>query len=260
MAIKNMTESEYITAWSLNAKQHFEDGDYEWLCDFISPYKTILEIGCGAGYSTLAFLLRGIRILAIDVNQAAIQATCDLLRKYDKGAEIVAETASFNASDALLWNVDVLNVIDSVKNVLSGLRVDLIVLCNPGGAMKSDITVREANLLFQHGFSKEEVNGHLQQGNGYFLHKYALIYAAADIARDTERPLLLVERGTKRELSDLFDVVAEDTGMRNFLRDFRAIKQPPDGGVTLGRVCNTDNEIINENEKMFWGAGIYVYD
>ena len=258
MAIKNMTESEYITAWSLNAKQHFEDGDYEWLCDFISPYKTILEIGCGAGYSTLAFLLREISVLATDINQAAIQTTYNLLCEYDQDAEIVEGTASFGASDALIWNVDVVHSGDFVKAVLNELRINLVVLCNPGGAMRPEITKREADLLFQHGFLEEEVNGHLQQGNGYFLHKYALIYAAADIARDTERPLLLVERGTKRELSDLFDVVAEDAGMRNFLRDFRAIKQPPDGGVTLGRVCNANNEIMNE--ELFWGAGIYAYD
>lgn len=34
-ATKEMTEKEYVSCWSLNAMQHFHDGDYVWICDFI---------------------------------------------------------------------------------------------------------------------------------------------------------------------------------------------------------------------------------
>ena len=37
-------EKDYISRWNSNAKQHFDDGDYEWICDFIKKkyeiYKT----------------------------------------------------------------------------------------------------------------------------------------------------------------------------------------------------------------------------
>ena len=65
---------EYIANWTLNAKQHFDDGDYEWLCDIIQQCfpeescKRILELGCGAGYSTLVFLLRDYSVISVDIN------------------------------------------------------------------------------------------------------------------------------------------------------------------------------------------------
>jgi len=82
-----MTEGEYIFAWSLNGQQHFDDGDYEWICNKIrqipseNPLNHILEIGCGAGYSTLAFVLRGFEVFAIDMKEEAIESTRKLLEK-----------------------------------------------------------------------------------------------------------------------------------------------------------------------------------
>ena len=53
-----IAEKKYIARWTVNAKQHFDNGDYSWVCDLIKdpPYHRILEIGCGAGYSTLSLL------------------------------------------------------------------------------------------------------------------------------------------------------------------------------------------------------------
>lgn len=55
-----ISQEQYIDAWEHNAKQHFADGDYEWACNQISHYKTVFEIGCGAGYSTLALAKKSI--------------------------------------------------------------------------------------------------------------------------------------------------------------------------------------------------------
>ena len=74
-----MTSEEYIEAWNLNAKQHFNDGDYEWNCDRIrqipSDMNKIFEIGCGSGYSTLTLVLRDFDVVSIDANKSAIEAT-----------------------------------------------------------------------------------------------------------------------------------------------------------------------------------------
>ncbi len=50
--LKIMKPEEYVVAWNNNAKQHFDDGDYEWICNQIPQYRNVLEIGCGSGYST----------------------------------------------------------------------------------------------------------------------------------------------------------------------------------------------------------------
>lgn len=78
-----VAEEDYISRWNVNAKKHFDDGDYEWICDLINidsafqSYHRILEIGCGAGYSTLMFAIRDLSIMAIDVNEAALNCKKD---------------------------------------------------------------------------------------------------------------------------------------------------------------------------------------
>ena len=59
-----IAEKDYISRWKVASKQHFDDGDYCWVCDLIKdpPYHRILEIGCGAGHSTLSFLQKQNRI------------------------------------------------------------------------------------------------------------------------------------------------------------------------------------------------------
>lgn len=62
-----MIISDYIKRWKKNTKQHFKDGDYEWVASLVekSGAKRIIEIGCSVGYSTLALANRGVQVLSI---------------------------------------------------------------------------------------------------------------------------------------------------------------------------------------------------
>lgn len=101
---------EYISKWTHNTKQHFDDGDYEWLCDAIQQCfpggscKRILEVGCGAGYSTLVFLLRDYHVVSVDINDEAITHTDALIKEHDYTSEIISTNVTNNIhTDALLW-------------------------------------------------------------------------------------------------------------------------------------------------------------
>ncbi len=79
-------EKDHISHWNTNAKQHFEDGDYEWICSLInesSELKSchrIFEIGCGGGYSTLMFAIKDFPVEYMDINEVAISSTKNCLR------------------------------------------------------------------------------------------------------------------------------------------------------------------------------------
>lgn len=114
--ILKTAEKDYITRWSVNAKQHFEDEDYEWICDLINkiptkqPCSRILEIGCGAGYSTLTFILRDFYVLAIDINGEAIKDTKTLIERHNCDAQIIElETDIFTDVDSNLWKIDLVH-------------------------------------------------------------------------------------------------------------------------------------------------------
>ena len=247
-----MTQQEYAEAWAVNARQHFDDGDYEWLCDQIEPYHNILEIGCGAGYSTLVLTLRGHHVLSVDINPDALQKTKELIIENDYEAEIATGSIDFDEKDVWLWNADVVGNREALISVTSQLPIDLILLCNPGGNLDPHLRKCEADLLMRYGFTKAEIDQRCHQNAIPLLHKFSMIDAAADIALRCGKPLMIVERGDKEQVTETLEQISIDTGMRRMHEDFREIRKPPEGGITLGDVDGV------KSEQLFWGAGLYA--
>ena len=249
--LKRMKQEEYIEAWNNNAKQHFDDGDYEWICDQIAQYGNVLEIGCGSGYSTLVLVLRDHKVLSVDVNAKALQVTKELIIKNDYEAEIATTSIEFNMFDAWLWNIDAVGNRESLIQVVNQLPIDLILLCNPGGNLDPNLRVNEVNLLKQYGFSQAEIDENYRHGMIHLLHKFSLIDAAADIAIKSDKPLFIVERGSQNQVRETHNQIESDTHMRKVFNTFREIRCEPEDGIKLGDVDG------KKEESLFWGAGMF---
>ena len=259
---EDMLRKEYISNWTLNAKQHFDDGDYEWLCDLIQQWfpvgtcKRILELGCGAGYSTLVFLLRDYRVVSVDVNDEAITHTDALIKQYDYTSEIkTTDDPDFSQADALLWRKDLVEewgLINALTKQQANLNpINLIVLCNPGGNISGTISSQELNLLLSGGFCCEEIYKNLHAGCISLLHKWALIYASCALSKSTGIPLLIVERETVENVDNTLSQISSDTGMPIAKRSSRPIRPTPDGGTILGNLADATGQLC-------WDAAVYV--
>lgn len=256
------SEKDYLSSWVQNAKQHFEDGDYEWLCDFIQkcfPDKTckrILELGCGAGFSTLIFLLRDYQVVSIDINNEAIIHTDRLIKEHDYTSKIKTKDEPDNSQvDALLWKKDLVHewglVNALVKQQESINPINVIVLCNPGGNLSALITKQELDLLRSGGFSDEEISENLRLGFTDLLHKWAIIYAACALSRSTGIPLLIVEREIENEVQSTLDQISKDATMVIVKSSSRPIKNAPNGGTFLMNTMDTTGQL-------YWGAALYI--
>ena len=255
-------EKEYISRWTLNAKQHFDSGDYEWVCDFIhqcfpdGTCKRILELGCGAGYSTLVLLLRDYQVVSIDINHEAIAHTDTLIKAHDYSSEIkTTDEPGIIQADALLWQKDIVNewglVYALTRLQANDNPIDLIILCNPGGNVSREITPQEQELLKNGGFSKEEISYNIQNGCIDLLHKWALTYASCALSRSTGIPLLIVERETEKEINNTLEQISDDASMVIAMSSSRPIKNAPDGGTVL---MNT----LSATEQQYWKAGLFI--
>lgn len=253
---------EYISKWTHNAKQHFDDGDYEWLCDFIQQCfpdgacKRILELGCGAGYSTLVFLLRDYQVVSIDMNNEAIVYTDALIREHDYTSEIkTKDEPDYSQTDALLWRKDIIHewglVNALVKQQANVNPIHVIVLCNPGGNLSTQITPEELDLLRTGGFSEEEICKNLRKDFTDLLHKWALIYAACALSRSTGIPLLIVERETENEVKSTLAQISKDATMVIAKSSSKPIKNAPNGGTFLMNTMDTTGQLC-------WGAALYI--
>lgn len=233
-------EKYYISQWKENALQHYIDGDYGWLCDFIKENARychgIAEIGCGAGYSTLSFLERGLKVLSFDINQEAIDVTQKLLR--EKGF-----------TDVPILNADAIHQVEQISDTIiqHSESIELIILCNPGGNLSSSITKGEYNILSCFGFTEDEVIANYNERGIHLLHKWAMIYAACVIATLCQKAILIVERATKQELIELFDQISKDVGNRCICSAYHPINDAPKNGVKLSA----------SGGKCHWGAAIF---
>ena len=64
-----MVEKEYANKWENSSRFFQANTYYKWMCEFVKPYQTIVEIGCGTGYSTLSLIESGHKVICVDNNQ-----------------------------------------------------------------------------------------------------------------------------------------------------------------------------------------------
>ena len=88
-------KKEYAELWNKDALKMNSNGLYNWMSNQIENYKTILEIGCGSGISTLNLLKNGHNVICVEFNSNCIDMTKKLLNEngYDN-VDIINEQIS----------------------------------------------------------------------------------------------------------------------------------------------------------------------
>ena len=241
MATLHEAQEDYIKHWKKNAEQHFKDGDYDWIASLVekSGAQRILEIGCGVGYSTLALANRGIQALSIDPIPEAIDETSKLLESFGISVGILGDGTK---PGMLLKQADAIEDYSIVSEYTQW--IDLILICNPGGKLESDLTENELEMLHWGKYSDDQ----MKEETVPSLHKWAVIIAAGRLAKENNKKLVIVDRGSIEELESVLDIIQISTGMRGIGRASREIKDAPEGGIQLdGRNAG----------QLFWGAGLY---
>ena len=73
----------YSEQWDISAQYFYNKGYYSWMADKLTGYKNVLEVGCGTGYSTLALVEKGYRVIVVEKNPECINKAKKLL--YENG-------------------------------------------------------------------------------------------------------------------------------------------------------------------------------
>ena len=109
----------YANQWDISAQFFYEKGYYSWMAQRINKFQTVVEVGCGTGYSTLALVENGHKVIAIDKNRDCIAKAKQLLlnRGIAEDSVIFIEgdiaedsfrsriTSTFEFDVVLCWNV-----------------------------------------------------------------------------------------------------------------------------------------------------------
>ncbi len=242
MASIHDAKLEYIAKWRQNSIQHFIAGDYDWVASLIlsAGADRIMEIGCGIGYSTLAIASHGIQALSIDTIPEAIEETNKLLLENGVPVTVLGEGTG---AVIALKKANIFDDFENLKGLVIKFQVKLILLCNPGGKLETDLTIKEMEMLHWGKYPKAQ----MKEETIPALHKWAILIAAAKMAKETGCLLMIVDRGGLVNLDDTLNVMEKATAMKGIGRTGREIQPPPEDGIKLD----------GGEKEMYWGAGLY---
>lgn len=179
----------YAENWQKDTIEMNSNGLYDWMSEQIKGYKTILEIGCGSGVSTLNLLKRGHEIISVEFNKHCIEMTRKLLTKNGyKKIKIINEQISEN---------NCINLLKKIK-----CEFDLVICWNPGGSasLTEDEISNKVKDLYLNGY-KEPLIG--------FESNYAedLVRSACKIGELLNIDTHIIDRYEEdKEISDYIDI------------------------------------------------------
>jgi SAM-dependent methyltransferase len=118
---------EYEDEWRTDASYFSQIGAYDWMCQSLNGLKSILEVGCGVGYSTLALATRGYQVVSVDENPYCCYAAAKLI-----------ENSKFDVTQIHRGKVN------AISEDVYSQRFDPIQL----GTLEKQITILDGDVIF----------------------------------------------------------------------------------------------------------------
>lgn len=194
-------EKEYANQWDASAEFFYRKGYYSWMAQAVKEFHTVLEIGCGTGFSTLALLEAGHRVIAIDCNPECIAKAQSLIGSNETLAKNVVflegdvANPTFRAIIALEFSYDA-------------------VLCwNVGSCWSKEMFQRCLPQLHEYGLSDEQIREDPESS-----YVELVIWSTSMVASIRQVPIHLIERGNEalsEGTTSYYRVLKDEIGYRN---------------------------------------------
>ena len=213
-----LAEKTYCDAWNISSKFFYDNDYYVWMCNKVSPFNTVLEIGCGTGYSTLSLVEKGHAVISIEKNHECIVKAKELLKENN-----YFESVQFVEGDLIDQGIDIC--------VKLCPNIDVLVCWNPGPGVtrKDDIIKAYYSDLVKYGLDKQQIYQNTESS-----YTELLLYRACVIAKALRIPIHIIDR-IQSPYTDkaYYNTLASTVGYSHIDFDILAAKSISRGGVPL---------------------------
>ena len=235
-----MTQKEnYALEWNKSAQFFYDHNSYKHLSDQIKKYKTVLEIGCGTGQSTLSLLEAGHNVIAIDQNSYCIEKAKQLIES--SGYSIKETPADLTAKSVCFVECDITEP-DFENNILSNISPDVVICWNVGTYFDKAKAEDVIPKIIEYGLTPEEITQNIESSYGELM-----LWHTCRIAKNKNCAVHIVDRGIQKvtRFNDpYYSFLKRDLG-------FRTIKYANIKGTTLskgGRQLITKGQLNTQEE------------
>jgi SAM-dependent methyltransferase len=139
-------ELKYAEQWDISGKYFYDSGYYSWMTDKLKSFKSIVEIGCGTGYSTLALIEKGHTVIAIDKNKDCLEMAKKLL------------VQNGYSNQAIFLEGDVA-VDDFRKFIVDNYSFDAVVCWNVGSYWSRQMIKFYLPYMLEYGLNQQQIMG-----------------------------------------------------------------------------------------------------
>ncbi|SKC80005.1 class I SAM-dependent methyltransferase [Maledivibacter halophilus] len=146
-------KKEYSEQWDKSSAFFYNNNDYNWMCGLIKSYNTVLEIGCGTGYSTLALIKNGHKVIAIEKNEYCMGKAKNLI--LSNGYKIGDLGDDIGKCDVIFILMD---VCDNNSNfIIEAIPFDIVICWNIGTYWSTTMIQNYVPKLMQYGLTLEQI-------------------------------------------------------------------------------------------------------
>jgi len=169
----------YAEQWNASSKYFYDKKNYEWMTMKVSDYHTIVEIGCGTGYSTLGMVEQGHTVISIDKNRDCLS----------KAKELITEKGYANRVTFL--EGDIATEAFQAK-LLNNYKFDVVVCWNMGTYWNQSMMQFYFPYLLKYGLTIPQI-----KDNPESSYAELIIWDACKLASSKNVPVHIVDRGTR---------------------------------------------------------------
>lgn len=183
-------KEKYALEWNNSAQYFYDHNSYKHLTNHIKKYKTVLEIGCGTGQSTLALLEAGHSVISIDQNIYCIEKAKKLIQT--SGYCICEDVSNLPPKSVCFIECDVTSNRFELE-ILPSISPDVVICWNVGSHWDKAKVNDAVPKMIEYGLSPEQISENTESSYGELI-----IWRTSAIAKAKECAVHIVDRGIQK--------------------------------------------------------------
>lgn len=220
----------YSKQWAESADYFNSTNAYSWMCNKVKAFKTILEVGCGTGQSTIALLNEGHKVIAIEKNLHCVESAANNIRS--SGYKVGNVIESINEKDVVILHAELIDL----ERFFDNANIDAVLCWNIGSYWDDSMQKFYIPYMIQYGLTQSQILSNPESSYAELIQWYS-----CKLAERKNVPIHLIDRN-----GEPIDE-ANDPYYRSLKEEFHFSRIEYDNYYTMtksggGRILNVDGK------------------
>ena len=194
-------DQEYTMQWDVSAEHFYNKGYYTWMIEQINCFNTVVEVGCGTGYSSLALAKAGKKVISIEKNIECI-----------KKAEELLKNNSISEDQVLILHGDIVED-EFRRRIINEYDFDAVICWNVGTAWSRGMIEYYLPHMLEYGLERYQI---VQAPESSYAE--LILWETCRLAREKNVAVHIIDRNSETidyNTKRYYELLKEEFGYKN---------------------------------------------